>query len=140
MRYCNNDDAMIYHIVTAADLRAHLKGNHYHPPSLADHGFVHCALKPSVTAVADDYFSATTEPLLVLEIDTGSLTSEVRHEEAAPLAGGGTSHLVDAPLFPHVYGPIDRQAISGVGVLRKTQDGSSWPGELVGLVSFLEPR
>jgi hypothetical protein len=30
---------------------------------------------------------------------------------------------------PHVYGPIELQAIEGVGVLGKTSDGYAWPEE-----------
>jgi uncharacterized protein (DUF952 family) len=120
---------MIYHIVTESDLRAHVNGKVYTPASLKDFGFVHCALQASVIAVANDYFGGAAEPVLLLEIDLEHLTSEVRYEAAAPIEGGGTSHLINAVLFPHVYGPINTQAITRVGVLDVTPDGYQWPGE-----------
>ena len=128
---------MIYHIVTESDLRAHLSGDTYAPASLKDFSFVHCALQSSVIAVANDYFVEATEPVLLLEIDPEHLISEVRYEAAAPIAGGGTSHLVDAALFPHVYGPINTPAITRVGVLGVTADGYHWPGEFEALDAFI---
>jgi uncharacterized protein (DUF952 family) len=130
---------MIYHIVTESDLRAHLSGDTYTPASLKDCGFVHCALPASVVAVANDYFAAAAEPVLLLEIDPERLISEVRYEAAAPIAGGGTAHLVDAALFPHIYGPINTQAITWVGVFGVMPDGYHWPGEFEALEAFLAP-
>ncbi|MGC9394120.1 MAG: DUF952 domain-containing protein [Anaerolineae bacterium] len=127
---------MIYHIVTESDLRAHVSGDVYTTASLKDCGFVHCALQPSVIAVANDYFAEAAGPVLLLEIDPERLTSEVRYEAPAPIAGGGTAHLVDTTLFPHVYGPLDTQAITGVGVLGVTPDGYQWPGEFEAWEAF----
>ena len=128
---------MIYHIVTESDLRAHLSGDTYTPASLRDFGFVHCALQSSVIAVANDYFAEAIGPVLLLEIDPERLISEVRYEAAAPIAGGGASHLVDAVLFPHIYGPIHTPAITRVGVLGVMADGYHWPGEFEAWEAFL---
>jgi len=131
---------MIYHIVTESDLRAHVSGDVYTPASLNDFGFVHCALQASVIAVANDYFGAAAGPVLLLEIDPERLISEVRYEAAAPIAGGGTAHLVDAALFPHVYGPINTQAITRVGVLGVTSDGYQWPGAFEAWDAYIASR
>jgi uncharacterized protein len=128
---------MIYHIVTESDLRARLRGGVYSPASLHEEGFVHCAFEPSVIAVANDYFAGAAGPLLLLVIDPGRLAAETRTEAAAPIAGGGASHLAGAAQFPHVYGPIDRQAIIGVGVLGRTGGGYAWPPGFVPPDSFL---
>ena len=130
---------MIYHIVTESDLRANVSGDVYTPTSLADCGFIHCALQTSVIAVANDYFSEAAGPVLLLEIDPERLTSEVRYEAAAPIAGGGTAHLVPATLFPHVYGPINTEAIVRVGVLGVTPDGYQWPGAFEAWDAFKQP-
>ena len=121
---------MIYHIVIESDFHSHFDGDFYYPPSLTEQGFVHCALQPSVIPVANDFFTKTTEKLLVLEIDSQELYSEVRYEPAEPAAGGGTTHLDSASEFPHVYGRINRSAITGIGVLQKSADGYEWPTEL----------
>ena len=128
---------MIYHIVIESDLRALIEDSLYRPPNLAEDGFVHCALRPSVVPVANDYYGGASERLLLLEIDPRKLSAETRYEAAAPIAGGGSSHLASATEFPHVYGPIEKQAIAGVGVLSRTEAGYEWPHAFVPLDSFL---
>jgi len=128
---------MIYHIVVESDLRAHFDGLAYTPSGLHADGFVHCASKPAVIPVANDYFAGAAGRVLVLEIDPTRLTSETRYEAAAPIAGGGSSHLATATQFPHVYGPINREAITGVGVLGRTSGSYAWPSGFLPLDSFL---
>jgi len=128
---------MIYHIAIESDFRAQLEGSVYVPAGLHEDGFVHCALEPSVIPVANDYYADAPGRLLLLEIDPARLASETRYEEAAPIAGGGTSHLSSAPQFPHVYGPIHTDAILRVGVLSRTTDGYEWPRTFLPLDSFL---
>ncbi len=130
----------VYHLTGEADFRAGLDGAQYRPANLGTDGFVHCALAPSVIPVASDFFAGLGEPLLVLAIDPRRLHAETRYEAPAPIAGGGSSHLSDAVLFPHVYGPIDTEAITGVGVMRRTADGYGWPRRLRRLQSFLDGR
>jgi uncharacterized protein (DUF952 family) len=127
----------IYHIVMKSDFCARLEGAAYLPSGLPDDGFVHCALEASVIPVANDYYADAPSELLLLEIDPSRLTSETRYEAAAPIAGGGSSHLDSAPRFPHVYGPIDSEAITGVGVLGRTARGFEWPTGFTPLESFL---
>lgn len=128
---------MIYHIVIESDFRAQLEGPVYLPSGLHDNGFVHCALEPSVVPVANDYYAGAPGRLLLLEIDPRRLASGTRYEAAAPIAGGGSSHLASASRFPHVYGPIDKDAITGVGVLGRTVGGYEWPRGFMPLGSFL---
>jgi len=131
---------MIYHIVMESDFRARLEGAVYLPSELPDDGFVHCALEPSVIPVANDYYAGASGQLLLLEIDPRRLASETRYEAAAPTAGGGSSHLASAPQFPHVYGPIDKEAITGVGVLGRTAGGYEWPPGFIPLDPFLTAK
>ena len=130
-------ERVIYHLVPESQLRVGLAVDHYAPPDLADQGFVHCASGAETTlAVAGDYFGALREPLLVLEIDSRHLTSDLRFEAAAPIEGGGTAHLQTARCFPHVYGPIDLVAIRGVATLGA--GGSyAWPERFESLSSHL---
>jgi uncharacterized protein (DUF952 family) len=131
---------VVYHIVTESDLRSHLKGGSYAAASLGECGFVHCAERPSVIAVANDYFSCALERVLFLEVDESRLTAEVRCEAATPIEGGGASHLGLASRFPHVYGPIDEGAIVGVGVLVAGPGSYGWPRGFRALGTFLEAR
>ncbi len=128
---------MIYHIVIESDFLAQLDGAVYRPSNLDEDAFVHCALEPSVIPVANDYYADASGRLLLLEIDPARLASETRYEAAAPTAGAGSSHMASATEFPHVYGPIDKEAITRVGVLRRTAGGFEWPRAFMPLDSFL---
>jgi Uncharacterized protein conserved in bacteria len=118
---------MIYHIVTEADYRSHNDGQRYLPSDFAADGFVHCALEASVLAVANDYYAAVSDTLLLLRIDPTRLKSPTKYEAASPSPDAGTSHVATATVFPHVYGPIDNTAIDGVGILTKGEHGYVWP-------------
>jgi uncharacterized protein (DUF952 family) len=126
----------IYHIVTEAEFRACSDGQRYLPADFAETGFVHCALEASVLPVANDYYAAVADTLLLLRIDPARLTSPTRYEAASPAGAAGTSHLAGSPLFPHVYGPIDLTAIDGVGVLGKGEHGWEWPATFPSLAEL----
>ncbi len=112
------DKKTIYHITTKKDLRACTKDGNYIPEGFDRDGFIHCTGEPSVTLlVLKDYFTtaAETEEILVLEIDTTLLESEVKFEAPAPLPVADTSHIKEAVLFPHIYGPVNINAVSRAG-------------------------
>lgn len=118
----------IYHITTAAGLRAHVADGSYAPPSLASEGFVHCtATRATLLAVAHDFYDDAEPPLLVLEIDPLRVAVELRFEAPAPIAGGGVAHLASGELFPHLYGPLALAAVVGAGELRRVGDEFRWP-------------
>jgi hypothetical protein len=128
----------IYHITTAAALRAHCAGDSYAPPSLAREGFVHCtATRSTLLAVARDYYGDATPPLLVLAIDPARLSAELRFEAPVPIPGGGTAHLASGELFPHLYGPLELSAVVGVGELRREGSAFAWPGAFDALDAWL---
>ena len=73
----------------------------YAPPSLATEGFVHCSTVDQVAGTARLLFAGTAD-LLVLVIDPRRLGSaEVVVEDLYGIGQG----------FPHVYGPVPREAI-----------------------------
>jgi glutathione S-transferase len=83
----------------------------YRADSLTGEGFIHCSNADQV-AWAANRFCAGADDLLVLFIDAGRLTSPLRDED------GG-----NGPWFPHVYGPINRDAVVAVQPLRRGPDG-----------------
>lgn len=68
--------------------------------SLSDVGFVHCARAEQVEGVRAMFY-ADVETLVLLTIDTDRLTSPWQLD---PVPGAELS-------FPHVYGPINLDAI-----------------------------
>lgn len=138
------EETLIYHLCGKAVFIAGFSGGHYRSDSLVAEGFIHCAGQDRVVAIANDLFSDLREPILVLEIDTHFLESPVRWEEPAPLGCGGETHLSGSPHFPHVYGPIEAQAIRSGALMQSSEAGFVWPNifwpldELILLLSQAE--
>ncbi len=132
-------DDVIYHIVSESEFRKQSRGGFYRSTSLAREGFVHCADRPVVLSVANDYFRNVEEPLLLLEIDPAAVSDNVVYESPAPIPGGGRAHLDLATRFPHVYGPIEISSIVAVGIL-KSADGYEWPERFEAPRAFLDAQ
>jgi uncharacterized protein (DUF952 family) len=88
----------IYHLVPRATWDNAPPGP-YRVPSLESEGFIHCSNREQVAGSANKFYANESE-MLLLAIDPDRLTSELRDEEGRP-----------GELFPHVYGPINREAI-----------------------------
>lgn len=89
------------------------------PPSLAVQGFVHLSTPAQVHLPAQRLF-AGRQDLLLLQVDPGLLTDEVRWEPGVP----GDP---DAMLFPHLYGPLPVSSVTGVSDYRPGPDGRFLP-------------
>jgi uncharacterized protein (DUF952 family) len=117
---------MIYHSTPLTDWNAAPDGP-YAPASLAEEGFVHCSLDESTTlAVVNAFYRDAPRPLLVLALDEARLTARVEWEAADPAPPPG---VAEDTLFPHVYGPLDRDAVDHVLEVRWDEQGRA-----VGLV------
>lgn len=129
---------LIHHLTPGSELRAGCTSDAYAPARLSIDGFVHCSGSPQVTlAVAEHYFAALAEPLFVLAIDPAKLCSELRFEAPAPISASGSQHLEGTETFPHVYGPIERQAIRAVGRLEIRAGRYCWPDTFQSLADTL---
>ena len=96
----------IYHITSqGAWIEATRKGQ-YTADSLVSEGFIHCSTAAQVLPVARRFYRGQ-RGLVVLVIDTRRLQSTVAWEESVPLPGVAASSA-----FPHVYGPIELDAIT----------------------------
>ena len=73
----------------------------YSADSLAEAGFIHCSKATQILRVANLLY-AGQRGLVLLVIAPERLTSELRWEPGTDLA---------TELFPHVYGPINLQAV-----------------------------
>lgn len=111
---------MIIHVVPLDDWLA-IPERPYAPGSLATEGFVHCSPdEPTTLAVANAYYRDVTGPLMALIIDESKLLSPVRREPAGSSPPPG---VAPGTLFPHVYGPIDREAVDGMLEVRHDESG-----------------
>jgi uncharacterized protein (DUF952 family) len=145
---------MILHLVSKADWEATPTDQPYRAASLDSEGFIHATNGETLMLeVANAFYKDAPGDFLLLHIDEAKLTSEVKWEAPAPLGRGaeeqgsegegvarppevkaefGESALVptsqpptpSAPLFPHIYGPVNRDAIVSISLAVKAADGS----------------
>lgn len=75
---------------------------------LAEVGFIHCSREEQVDGVFDGFYAAMNVPVLLLTIDTDLLTSPWQYDDVPgePLS------------FPHIYGPLDLDAVVSVEPFR----------------------
>jgi uncharacterized protein (DUF952 family) len=112
----------IFHIARRAEWDAAVAAGSYRistrDRSLDDGAeFIHASRADQVSLVANFVFADETEPLCLLEIDTDRLTAPVRDED---LEGGGMT-------FPHIYGPLNLDAVVAVNPYNRTPDGTFSP-------------
>jgi uncharacterized protein (DUF952 family) len=100
--------ALIYHITTEQDWRAAKRKGFYTSPSFETEGFIHTSEVQQVAGVLQRYYQGKTD-LIKLVINTEKLTSELKYELAPSVNEN----------FPHIYGPINLDAVIDVMELDK---------------------
>jgi uncharacterized protein (DUF952 family) len=116
---------MILHLVSQADWRAAPADRPYLPKDFARDGFIHCTQGDELMLqVANRFYKDTPGDFLVLEIDETKVKAEVKWE--APVDSSATiPQSMSAPtLFPHIYGPLNRDAIVGIHHVMRAADGA----------------
>ena len=108
--------ASIYHLTPAARWQAWSPSMPYLPAEYDDEGFVHCTAGDALMLeVANRFYRDVPGDFVLLVIDPDRLTSPLKWE---PPEDG------PAPLFPHIYGPIDAKAIVEVRPVQRGADGT----------------
>lgn len=104
--------AFIYHITPLRDWQAALAAGAYTADSLEREGFIHCSTAEQVVDTANRYYAGQAG-LVLLRIRVEALRAEVRYEN---LVGGEM-------LFPHIYGPLNLDAVAGAADFPPGADG-----------------
>lgn len=102
----------IYHITTERQWYE-TNQSQYESESFQSEGFIHCSDANQVVRVANHLFR-DRQGLILLHIETKLLYSRLVYEN---LEGG-------SELFPHVYGPINRNAIARISSFELGLDGT----------------
>ena len=89
---------LIYHIVLP-EVWAKFDTGWYVHSSLATEGFIHCSFEHQLEGVIGRYYANEPE-VVVLEIESDRLMSRMIKEPST-----------NSEIYPHVYGPINREAI-----------------------------
>ena len=84
----------------------------YVPADYAKDGFIHTTEgREAVSIVLTTFYKTSPEPWVVLFIDQDLVTSPIRYDDPAAV-------------FPHVYGPLNRDAILAVEDIGRAPDGT----------------
>jgi len=97
----------IFHIATLADWDAARASGAYTTSTLGrtldEEGFLHASRAEHVEGVRAAFYADVDEPLVLLTIDTDLLTSSWQEDP------------VGDDTFPHIYGPLNPDAVVSVG-------------------------
>jgi uncharacterized protein (DUF952 family) len=96
---------MLLHICTPAEWDECSSGVFYQPRAFPYDGFIHCCLERQLEGVLARYFPGQ-QNLRLLKIDDTKVKQEIKFERGP-----------NGDDFPHVYGPISKEAIITVEVL-----------------------
>lgn len=124
----------IYHITTRAAWQAAQAHGQYIAPSLATEGFIHFSRANQVTGVANAFY-AGQNGLVLLEVDVARLSADLRWEP--PAHPGGVAPQVQPhadDLFPHLYGPLNLDAVRAVRLYPQPHRAFPLPAWLTGLI------
>jgi len=102
---------MIFHITPRADWEAAQAKGEYVADSLKLEGFIHCSTLAQVMPVAEKYYKGQNG-LVLLMIEPTLLSSTLKWED--PSGGAPPSGVPEGDMFPHIYGPINLDAVVNV--------------------------
>jgi len=101
----------VVHICISDDWAAAQKAGEYRADSLESEGFIHFSKLEQAIDTANRYYSGRTD-LLLLWVDAQKLAAELRWE---------TSH---GDVYPHLYGPLNLDAVLGITNFNPDPDGA----------------
>jgi uncharacterized protein (DUF952 family)/catechol 2,3-dioxygenase-like lactoylglutathione lyase family enzyme len=103
----------ILHITSLVEWEKAKVAGEYTAPSLKSAGFIHCSLAHQIPPVANYNFKGQ-QGLVILEIDENKLNHEVKYEDL----------MDEGELFPHIYGPLNLNAVLRVVPFPPEVDGT----------------
>ena len=120
-----SQDQLIYHLVPQSYYQAQPHDQPYLPGLFEQEGFIHCTAGiEMLLQVANAFFADLPESLLVLEIDPDQLFAPLKFEpHASPKSIESGFTPEPDRLFPHIYGPLNREAIKHTFTLQRNRAG-----------------
>ncbi len=106
----------IYHIATTHDWEAAYRAGQYVVDSLQNEGFIHFSTEKQVELVLNHFYVGREDVLLVV-VDEGRLVAPLQYDENT-----GPDGALD--LFPHLYGPLNLDAVIETYMLAPNPDGT----------------
>lgn len=112
---------MIYHITSRSAWNEARQSGEYRAESLETEGFIHCSTGSQVLPVVEKYYMGQ-QGLLLLVIDPALLASDLKWEP--PSGGAPPPGVPEGELFPHIYGPINLEAVLRAVDLESNPNGN----------------
>ena len=92
---------IIYHLVPIDYWESQPADRPYTPADFAREGFIHCTQgDEQLAVVANRYYRQDERQWLVLALDEQAITAEIKYEPGR-----------DGLLYPHIYGPLNCEAV-----------------------------
>ena len=111
--------ARLYHMMPKQAWEALSPAQNYQPDSLATEGFIHCTGSLDLLAeVGNRFYRSHVGNFVLLIIEAQRVQAEIRWEAA------------DGHLFPHIYGPLNVDAVVDVVDFPRTCDGEFLPATI----------
>lgn len=117
--------SIIYHIAQRQHWQQAKVTGQYTADSLASEGFIHCSQTHQVERVANKFYRDLKD-LVLLHIDPAKVKAPVKYESPRPGATvqGQSAHLEGlAEQYPHIYGPLNVDAVVNVVTFEPGTDG-----------------
>jgi uncharacterized protein (DUF952 family) len=91
-----------YHLTPRDQWEAQAGASSYVPEGFANEGFIHCTdTFEEILAVGNRYYREDRRSYLLLAVDCGAVSAPIVYEDPSRI-------------FPHIYGPLEVEAVSGV--------------------------
>jgi uncharacterized protein (DUF952 family) len=103
--------SLIFHITQDSAWQAARQAGVYSADSLGSEGFIHLSTREQILWVAERFYKGQAG-LVLLAVDPARLAAELRYEESEP-----------GQRFPHLYGPLNLDAVVGAHPFAPGPDG-----------------
>jgi uncharacterized protein (DUF952 family) len=120
---CNRKNIMktILHIISQTEWTSAQESDKYEAPSLHSEGFIHFSTADQVLRVANAFYRGHDD-LLLLVVDPDKLNAELRWED--PVHPGVHMDTAQSEVFPHLYGPLNFDAVVNIVPMPASSDGA----------------
>jgi uncharacterized protein (DUF952 family) len=109
----------ITHLASNEVWLAAVKEGLYYADSLSTEDFIHCSKPSQIVGVANTFYHGQ-RGLVLLVIDPSKLEAVLKWE---PPAEPEPTHAREGELFPHIYGPLNLDAVIEVLSFEPDEDG-----------------
>lgn len=104
-----------YHLVPKNAWDQQKDNAEYLPEAFGQDGFIHCTNGlDKLVEIANLFYTSDPRPFLALILDVSRIESPVRYDDPDEL-------------FPHIYGPLNTNAVVGLLEVRREENGTFLP-------------